>query len=377
MYLEIGSFQLRKWREELCGDSVQISRAGDTLVMVLSDGLGSGVKANILSTLTSKIIVTMLFGGASLADVVETVSQTLPVCRERHLAYSTFTVARVDSGGRAQLAEFDNPPVIFVRNGKRQDYQFQEYQLAGKRIRESQLILAEGDYLIMLSDGIVHAGAGGILNFGWQWQEVANYAERLCAAGNQAQDVASWIGMASEQLYEGKPGDDATVLVLQGRKSRSVTIAVGPPLRSEDDPRLAKTLAAASGKKVICGGTTSQIIAREWGERLEVDLKAQADNLPPTGKLNGADLITEGVITLAQAKQLLANGENTDNLDGASRLVEILKKSDEITFLVGRAINPAHQNPNFPLNLGLKSQLVRELAQQLEKMDKAVTVHYF
>ena len=95
MYLEIGSFQLRKWREELCGDSVQISRAGDTLVMVLSDGLGSGVKANILSTLTSKIIVTMLFGGASLADVVETVSQTLPVCRERHLAYSTFNSIRI------------------------------------------------------------------------------------------------------------------------------------------------------------------------------------------------------------------------------------------------------------------------------------------
>lgn len=376
MYLETGSFQLKKWGEELCGDSIQLTRDSGRVVAVLSDGLGSGVKANILSTLTSKIIITMLSGGASLAEVVETVSKTLPVCQERHLAYSTFTVARVEPDGEAQIVEFDNPSVIVVQKGKRQELEFQEYQLAGKRIRESKIKLSEDDYLVLISDGIVHAGAGGILNLGWQWQEVANYTERLCASGNEAQDVAEWLGRATEQLYEGKPGDDATIVVLRGRKSRSATIAVGPPLRMEEDAILASTLAIAPGKKVICGGTTSQIIAREWGRELEVDLSDPGE-LPPTGKLAGVDLVTEGVITLAQAKQMLENGEFTDDLDGASRLVKILNKSDEITFLVGRAINPAHQNPNFPLDLGLKSQLVRELAQQLEKMNKAVTVKYF
>ncbi len=376
MYLETASFQLKKWQEELCGDSIQISRENGGLVIVLSDGLGSGVKANILSTLTSKIIITMLTGGASLGEVVETVSKTLPVCQERHLAYSTFTVVRVGPDGKAKIVEFDNPPVIFVQKGQLQKLEFEEYNLAGKRIRESDLQFSENDYLVLVSDGVVHAGAGGILNLGWQWEQVAAYSEKLCAEGSEAQDVAQWMGRATEQLYEGKPGDDATIVVLRGRRSRSVTIAVGPPLRMEEDPVLASTLATAPGKKVICGGTTSQIIAREWGRELEVDLSDPGE-LPPTGKLSGVDLVTEGVITLAQAKQLLEENEFTDSPDGASRLVRILSRSDEIKFLVGRAINPAHQNPNFPLDLGLKSQLVRELAQQLEKMNKTVTVQYF
>ena len=376
MHLEVGYHQLNKWREELCGDSIQIGREGKRLVVVLSDGLGSGVKANILSTLTSKIIVTMLSGGASLVEVVETISQTLPVCQERKLAYSTFTVATVEENGQAEIVEFDNPPVVFIQQGRRQPFEFHEYELAGKKIRESKIKLSENDYLIMFTDGIVHAGAGGILNLGWQWQEVADYAEKLCASGSEAQDVAKWLGAAAEQLYEGRPGDDATVVVLRGRESRAVTLAVGPPLDPEEDARFAQTLAAAPGKKVVCGGTTSKIIAREWGEELEVDLR-EPGHLPPTGKLQGVDLVTEGVITLSQAKQLLESQEPLDGFDGASRLARILKKSDEINFLVGRAINPAHQNPNFPLSLGLKSQLVRELAQQLKKMNKKVTVEYF
>lgn len=377
MYFESGVFQVNKWQEELCGDSIQLSRKNGELLLVLSDGLGSGVKANILSTLTSTIIITMLTGGATLAEVVDTVTKTLPVCQVRKFAYSTFTIVRVEANGRTQLVEFDNPSAILIKDGKLEELAFEEEQLAGKLIRKSSFTLAVGDCLILVSDGVVHAGAGGILNLGWQWEHVAAYSEKLCRENEEAQEVATWMGKATEQLYEGKPQDDATIVVLKGRDSRAVTVAVGPPLSAEQDPLLANTLATAPGQKVICGGTTSQIIAREWGKELEVELIDDAAGVPPTGRLQGVDLVTEGVITLAQAKELLGTDAGSLGEDGASRLVEILQKGDEITFLVGRAINPAHQNPNFPLDLGLKSQLVRELAQQLEEMNKTVTVKYF
>lgn len=77
LYFELSYGSLNKKGEELCGDKVEIAKHGDDTTMVLADGLGSGVKANILASLTSKIVSSMLKEGAEVSDIIDTMASTL------------------------------------------------------------------------------------------------------------------------------------------------------------------------------------------------------------------------------------------------------------------------------------------------------------
>lgn len=382
--IETGLVSLNKHGEELCGDNVFISHRDDSVIMVLSDGLGSGVKANILSTLTSKIAGTMLEMGASLDEVVETVGQTLPVCKVRGLAYSTFTIIQIFRDGKVYMAEFDNPSVFYLHRGKIIPLHHRERYIGDNKVKETRFLAEAGDFLVAISDGVVHAGIGAVLNLGWQWPNVARFLEKAVVQERSAANVARRLGDVCQHLYAGKPGDDATIVTLYVRYPRHLTLAVGPPRRKQDDARLARLLAKAPGKKVVCGGTTSNIIAREWQTDLEVDLRYCSPTIPPLGRIEGVDLVTEGIITISSALERLKSlrqgkkmGEVLTGEDGASMLAALLWESDEIDFLVGGAINPAHQNPELPLGLALKERVITELTHCLEQAGKTVTVTSF
>ncbi|MGE5581545.1 MAG: SpoIIE family protein phosphatase, partial [Bacillota bacterium] len=238
MFIDTGWSSLPKFGEELCGDNVEIVKTVDAVVAVLADGLGSGVKANILSKMTAKIIATMLEKGAALEEVVETVGNTLPVCQKRLLAYSTFTIVRVRENGETYVVEFDNPPTFYIHGGRVANLSFREKEIFGKRIKETSFTAAPGDILVVVSDGIIHAGIGGVLNLGWQWGNVAEYLQRMVKPVISAQGFSQWLLAVCKQLYAERPGDDATVMTLQLRNPRTVSLAVGPPSSKADDERL-------------------------------------------------------------------------------------------------------------------------------------------
>ena len=262
-YLEHGWLSMNKAGEQLCGDHVETVNREDSVIMVLADGLGSGVKASILSTLTSKILATMLAGDMTVEDSVETIALTLPVCSVRQVAYCTFTILQVNKyTSEVYLIQFDNPDLILLRNGKIYDYPKEKREIAGKTIFETRMVGQIGDLYIMMSDGAIHAGVGTVLNFGWQQPEIAEYAQRVWTPELSAKSMAAKISDACRELYMDIPGDDTTVAALRIRQRQQVNLMIGPPRDPAEDEAIMKDFFALEGKTIVCGGTTSTVLGR-------------------------------------------------------------------------------------------------------------------
>lgn len=380
--VDIGMSHLNKHGEELCGDSVEVARSEGCVVVVLSDGLGSGVKANILSSLTAKMASTMLKEGLPLEEVIDTLVHTLPECEVRHLAYSTFAILQVFRDGRAYLAEYDTPEAIVGRGAELRHLPRRERRISDRVIKEAFFEVAEGDWIVLVSDGVLHAGIGGVWNLGWGWDRLANYLKGEAIKGSDAQTLAAEVIRVCNRLYDSRPGDDATCVAIRGRMPRSLTMLVGPPSDPRDDARVVQKLMSAEGKKAVCGGTTGNIIAaRELKKPISVDLASMDKRVPPIGVIEGIDLVTEGMLTLSYALEMIKGGVSPRELafkrDGASLLASMLLEADEIQIMVGRAINPAHQSPDVPPNLALKHKIVDELAHVLRDLGKTVEVEYY
>lgn len=384
---DIGYKSINHYGEQLCGDHIDIVEPNDdSMVIVLSDGLGSGVKASILSTLTSKIISTMMSEGLSLEECVETIAATLPVCSLRGVAYSTFTIIHLKSNHIAEVIQYDNPHVIAIRNEQIWDYPKTEMNIGGKKIYKSVLKLQENDIFIAMSDGCPHAGIGTAYNFGWKREEIAAFMESLSHAGYTAKTLSTMLVDECNKLYGYKPGDDATACVVRIRKRVPMNMLFGPPANRDDNERMMSLFFSKEGKHIICGGTTSSIAAKYLRKPLKATLNFEKSDIPPIATLEGVDLVTEGVITVNRvveyAKDYLGDNKNYEQWsfqrDGASLICRLLfEEATDINFYVGRAINPAHQNPDLPINFHIKMNLVDELSKCLRKMGKKIKVSYF
>lgn len=386
-FIEVAHGTLIKHGEELPGDMVNVVRLEDCTIIVLADGLGSGVKANILATLTSKIAGTMLKEGADIYETVDTIANTLPVCKVRNIAYSTFTIIKIYNNGEAYIAEYDNPPFFAMRNGESMEISKKKSIINDKVIKESNLVLQEDDVLTVVSDGVIHAGLGEILNLGWQWKDVEAYLKKRTSSNLNVQVVAKDLLEACWDLYCRKPGDDTTVVSIKVRKPSFVNLFTGPPKDKEKDSMVIKNFMDAPGKKVICGGTAANIAERELGRKLKVNLEFFNKDVPPTATMEGIDLITEGVLTLSMViekikKYLNPSSKNIeyidcDGKDGVSSLVKILMEDcTHLNLWVGMAVNPAHQNPDFPADLSIKLKLIGELYNQMKALGKKVHINY-
>lgn len=384
---DIGYKSINHHGEELCGDHVDVVEpSDDSTVIVLSDGLGSGVKASILSTLTSKIISTMLAEGLSLEECVETIAATLPVCSVRGVAYSTFTIIHLKNNQIAELIQYDNPHAIIIRDEKNWDYPKTEMNIGGKRIFKSVINLKENDIFVAMSDGCPHAGIGMSYNFGWKREDIIEFIETLAPAGYTAKTLSTMLVDECDKLYGHKPGDDATACVVRIRKRVPMNMLFGPPSNRDDADRMMSLFFSKEGKHIICGGTTSSIAAKFLRKPLKASLNFEQSDVPPIAELEGVDLVTEGVITVNKVVEYANDylGENkfyehwSFKKDGASLICRLLfEEATDINFYVGRAINPAHQNPDLPINFNIKMNLVEELSKALKKMGKRIKVSYF
>ena len=381
-FLESGWASLNKHDEKLCGDFFRSFENNGKKVFVLSDGLGSGVKANILSTLTATILGTMLSRGIPLDECISTVATTLPVCRQRKLAYSTFTVLQIENS-MAYLVQYCNPPVILLRQGRNVNYPHDIHFIGEKEILESHIPIATGDILILTSDGVANAGVGKLAPNGWQRGELVAFLERLDTATLSASHIAAQIVDCCRTLSEESLDDDASVLVVKFRERSVVNILAGPPENREDDNRVLKLFFAKAGLRVVCGGTTAQAVSKFQGKPLTVIEESDTPEIPAMYRMENVDYVTEGVVTLKKVLELcrrhladpLGLLELRRKKDAASVLARVLiETATDVNIYFGMAANEAHEGTEFDFQV--KLSLIRQLEECLRLMDKNVKISF-
>jgi hypothetical protein len=367
--------------EEVCGDNVEVIKRDNSTIIVLSDGLGSGIKANILATLTSKIAIGLINKNLPLEEIIGTLIETLPICEQRGIAYSTLAILKVNNEGQAHLIMIDSPSVFLLKDKKVVTIDTKKRIIKDKEIREAKFSICKSDMVFLTSDGVLHAGIGGLLDFGLGWDGVAEHLEKIASKKQNLKYIINKMVGVCQAYYFTEPGDDFTILGVKYRRSRELNVLSGPPQNKEDDPVVIEKLMNYDGKKVISGGTTAQIAARELDKKLETSFEYCDPNVPPVSYIEGINLVTEGLLTLNEVLEYIKGYKQGQLLpegkDGASTLIRLLLQSDKIRWIVGRSMNESHQSLNLPLELGMRSQIVDRIASNLKKLNKEVVIEWY
>lgn len=385
--IEVSHYNLHKHKEVVAGDTFLLDRADDDrIVATLADGLGSGVKANVLSQLTACMAQKFMLADVESNHAAQTIMETLPVCSERKVSYSTLTTLNISPEGRVKILEYDNPELLWVRGTQFMEWDKTTAKISTTHARNqifcSEIQLRFGDRLVFFSDGVTQAGMGtSTCPLGWREENVKRFIATLL--GEQpdvsGKELARKVVEEARRLDHAMPKDDISCAVVYYRKARNTLLLTGPPSQREKCPYLVDFFRKFAGRKIVSGGTTSQIIAEGLGETLTVDIRDLCSDVPPRSIMKGADLVTEGMLTINKTIRLLKeeNADPTLGKSAAHRMVRILLESDNLHFLVGTAINEAHQNPNMPVEMGLRRISMNELAKILRKKHlKKVTVEY-
>lgn len=377
-YIEVGSFQKNHHGERICGDTFVSQRVKEEnrTVVVLSDGMGHGVKANMLSTLTATMALNFTREHKDPNKIAEIIMNTLPVCSVRKVSYSTFTIVDIESSGRTTILNYDNPDCIVLRSQEILSLEWENILLdseknKGKEIKVCTFQARKEDRIILLTDGITQSGLGGekyLLGWG---DNVANMARSAVGEnpGISASRLATNIVSRAHAIDGYIAKDDISTAVIYLRSPRKLLLCSGPPYDKLHDPDLAAVVRSFSGKRIICGGTTADIIARELNIPIIDTLEFEDPDLPPLSIMEGIDLVSEGILTLSKVAGILEDyGPRTDlNKGPADQIVKLFLESDEINFWVGTAINVAHQDPNLPVELEIRRTVIRKIARILEE----------
>jgi hypothetical protein len=383
-FVEVGSESRSKFGQRVTGDTFLSQRIKEEnrTVAVLSDGLGSGIKASVLSTLTASMALKFITNQMDIEKVASVIMKTLPVCRERRISYATFTILDIYPDLTVNIVEYDNPPFILLRDGL--IIPVNKKKITVEYERKATLLISKfqahkNDRIIFFSDGLTQSGMGKHSTpFGWGIDGVSSAVLHQTEQNPSisARNLAKTLVNKALENDGWQCGDDTTCGVIYFRKPRKTLVVTGAPADQANDKQLASVFSSFDGKKVICGGTTAKILGRELGKSISVDLRNLHPEVPPHSNMDGVDLVTEGIITMTKSMEYLDRGIIPESNNAAALLAEVLLESDEITFMVGTSLNQANQI-HLSQNMELRQSIVRRLAATLEqKYLKSVLIRY-
>ncbi len=377
-FIDIAHSQQQKYSEEICGDvflTQKVSEENRTIA-VLSDGLGSGVKANILASMTASMALNFIKNNSPIAHTADIIINTLPIDRERRISFSSFTIIDIESDGLIHLVEYGNPSALLVRNKESIQLDKNEIKIKNRFNLKQKLYYSTftgtiEDRIIICSDGVTQSGIGtASYPFGWNDENLFSYVSEQIEKDPVIPSAYLSKKLLTKSITNDayKAKDDITAAVVYLRQPRKLMLCSGPPYDEKKDQLLAKNLDNFEGKKIICGGTTANIIARELDREISTDMLKAPGNLPPASLMENIDLVTEGILTIGKAQSILEEGFTEKKLtkDPAEMLCNLLITNDEIHFIVGTKINEAHQDPALPVELEIRRNVIKKIAQCLE-----------
>ncbi len=378
-HIEINCQQKFQEGERICGDvflSQKVSEEGRTIV-VLSDGLGHGVKANMLATLTATMAINFTKEHKDVEKIAEIIMNTLPVCSDRKISYSTFTVVDIQEDGLTRILEYDNPHALIFRGKQQLDPEWNcilmtSEKNAGKEILTCAFHARKEDRIVICTDGVVQSGLGfTAYPFGWGRDKLSEHVRDLITRDPDisARKLSTRIINTAGQNDKYHSQDDTSCATLYFREPRKLLICSGPPYEKDKDAELATRVKEFTGRKILCGATTADIISREWNKNIVDSFEFTDPDLPPVSFMDGVDLITEGILTLGKVSVLLDQyNENLKVGKGpADEIIKMILQSDEVCFIIGTRINIAHQDPSLPVELEIRRTVVKRIARTLEK----------
>jgi hypothetical protein len=376
-FLDIDYYQHCKHKQNIAGDVFMTHKIKEEnrVIAVLSDGLGSGVKASVLATLTATMAIKYISNYMDVRETAEVIMDTLPVCSERKISYSTFTIVDINNAGHARVIEHGNPPYVLLRGGESVPVEKTPIHLDRWQDREvefSEFDVQVGDRILYFSDGVSQAGMGRKdFPIGWGRKNVIKQVQKWIAwqKSISSRQLATKTVIRARQIDDYAPKDDITCGVMYMRHPRLLLVVTGPPFSESKDAELAQLVSSFTGQKIICGGTTASIIGRELDRDIDMDLDSIDPEIPPPSRMEGVDLITEGTLTLSKVSEILEKGQNPESMrpNAATAMASILLDSDVIFFVVGTRVNEAHQDPNLPIELDIRRNIIKKITSLLEE----------
>ena len=384
MFIDIACSQKKKYNQNAYGDYFASNRFPNMnrVVAVLSDGLGSGIKANILACMTSTMLLKFMESHSDIEKSCEIIMNSLPVCKVRGISYSTFSAIDCFENGKAKIVEEGNPDFIWIRNGEvlKPEYQtIQSKDFKNRKMKVYNIQLEKYDRIIFCSDGATQVAMGSKrYPLGLERSGLIKIILDKLAQNPEisSKDLSEYLVKQVELIAPNKElKDDTSVVSIYCRDPRESLIFTGPPYHQEKDNYYAKFFMDFKGKKAISGGTTANIISRELNIPVIAKLSMNAGKLPGLSEMQGVDLVTEGILTLTKTLEYLESGKSENN--AAKTLMDFLLDSDVIYFLVGAQMNKAHYDPNLPIEIEIRKNIIKQMASVLEeKYLKKVNVQF-
>lgn len=393
IYIDADYYQIKKGTEAISGDVILLSRdrVKHQIVCTLSDGLGSGIKANVIASMASHMAHKFCFSPLGIIKGSEITMNTLPVCKDRGIGYSTFTLADIRfsslKDNTVRIVEYDNPAFLLFHKSEKQEIQRKKIalnrSLAFKKeiISESNIVLDIDDRVIIFSDGITQSGLGKKYPLGWGREGVASFVSKEIKKNPDisSRSLSKALALKARSLDNDMPKDDITVLVIHARHPRKTLVVSGPPFNEENDIKLKKKIENFNGRIIVAGGTTSKIVSRVLNREMKADLSVISKDIPPTFTMQGIDIVSEGMLTLNAVLKVLEEKLSVTALkeNAVKKIARLLLDSDQIHFIVGTKLNEAHQNPNIPFDIGIRRTIVNRIRKALdENFMKLTTIEY-